>query len=208
MRICVSRLEPVGSRAKPTAATWGIMSKTQLRQQLLKARDALPNASRAAASQQICDQLDTLLQPIQGAIGSYLAAGSEVDLDTLHQRFWRAGGTLYVPKIRSRTTMDFVELPSASDEITGAYGIRTSCLDDSIEVTNLNVLLIPCTGFSRAGHRLGMGGGFYDRLLEHSEPGRPRRIGVAFSVQEAEFEAEIWDQKFDLVITELGAISP
>lgn len=208
MRICVSRLEPVGSRAKPTAATWGIMSKTILRQQLLAARDGVPKATHQKASEAICTQLATLCLPMSGPIGSYLATGSEVDLDPLHKRLWQAGHALYVPKIRSKTQMDFVRLSSPEDEVVARYGIRTSQQEEAIAPAALVALLIPCIGFNQEGHRLGMGGGYYDRWLAHTTPGAPLRIGVAFSLQQAELKAEIWDQKFDLVVTESGVIHP
>ncbi|HCI12149.1 MAG TPA: 5-formyltetrahydrofolate cyclo-ligase, partial [Alcanivorax sp.] len=40
----------------------------------------------------------------------------------------------------------------------------------------------PLVGFDDRGHRLGMGGGFYDRALADlaRRPRRPRLIGVAF----------------------------
>ncbi|MAW57962.1 MAG: 5-formyltetrahydrofolate cyclo-ligase, partial [Oceanospirillales bacterium TMED33] len=52
--------------------------------------------------------------------------------------------------------------------------------------------------------RLGMGGGYYDRALEHCGPNAPLRIGVAFALQQSEFEPDQWDQPFDWIITELG----
>jgi 5-formyltetrahydrofolate cyclo-ligase len=207
MRICVSRLEPVGSRAKPTAATWGTMSKTILRQRLLDARNAIPKATHQKASQAICAHLVRLFATVSGPIGSYLATGSEVDLDPFHQRLWQTGRELYVPKIRSKTQMDFVALAGPDDERIGIYGIRTSQQDNPVAAIALGAVLIPCTGFNSEGHRLGMGGGYYDRWLEHTTPGAPLRIGIAFLLQQIDFKAEIWDQKFDIVVTEAGVSS-
>src|SRR5699024_7215783 len=45
----------------------------------------------------------------------------------------------------------------------------------------LDAILIPLVGFDDRGHRLGMGGGFYDRTLADlaRRPRRPRLIGIA-----------------------------
>ena len=51
-----------------------------------------------------------------------------------------------------------------------------------------------------------MGGGFYDRALDHCPPRSPIRIGVAYGAQETQFEPEHWDQSFDWIITEDGFI--
>lgn len=207
MRICVSRLEPVGSRAIPTAATWGIMSKTVLRQRLLEARDAIPKSTHQRACEAICAHLVRLSTSISGPIGSYLATGSEVNLDAFHRQLWQTHRELYVPKIRSKTQMDFVALAGPDDEMIGMYGIRTSQQNNPVAAMALGAVLIPCVGFNSEGHRLGMGGGYYDRWLEHTRPRAPLRIGIAFSMQNVDFKAENWDQKFDIVVTEAGTSS-
>ena len=78
----------------------------------------------------------------------------------------------------------------------------TSLQEETIDFGALDWLIMPCTGFDPRGYRLGMGGGFYDRALEHCEPRAPLRIGVAFAAQQASFEPDPWDQPFDWIVTE------
>lgn len=63
-------------------------------------------------------------------------------------------------------------------------------------------VLVPGLGFSTAGHRLGRGGGFYDRLLA----GRARsafKLGVCFSLQLLEtIPIEAHDSVLDAVISD------
>ena len=72
----------------------------------------------------------------------------------------------------------------------------------------IDVVLVPLLGFDRAGHRLGMGGGFYDRMLRRRrDPGRawrrPRLVGIAYACQELEYiEPASWDVGLDYVVTE------
>jgi 5-formyltetrahydrofolate cyclo-ligase len=73
----------------------------------------------------------------------------------------------------------------------------------------LDLLLLPLVGFDADLHRLGMGGGYYDRTLAYrrlrSHWRRPRLIGIAHECQRVEqLEANPWDVPLDLVATEKG----
>ena len=66
------------------------------------------------------------------------------------------------------------------------------------------VLIIPMVGFDRNGGRLGYGGGFYDRTLEHLRS-KHATFAIGFAYSEQEFEnlpLEPTDQKLDIIITE------
>ncbi|MFM7119213.1 MAG: 5-formyltetrahydrofolate cyclo-ligase, partial [Gammaproteobacteria bacterium] len=68
-------------------------------------------------------------------------------------------------------------------------------------------LLLPLTAFDPMGTRLGMGGGYYDRLLGGMPDGlRPRVIGFAHALQESmqPLPRAPWDQPLDAVVTERG----
>jgi 5-formyltetrahydrofolate cyclo-ligase len=71
------------------------------------------------------------------------------------------------------------------------------------------LVIVPLVGFSRAGGRLGYGGGFYDRTLELLRSKRPTlAIGFAFDAQEADvLPLEPTDQPLDMIVTESGVIS-
>jgi 5,10-methenyltetrahydrofolate synthetase len=63
-------------------------------------------------------------------------------------------------------------------------------------------LLIPCLGFNRGRLRLGYGGGYYDRTLEHVP--RPLTAGIAYACLGAEFDGNEYDIALDAIITEQG----
>lgn len=66
-------------------------------------------------------------------------------------------------------------------------------------------LLIPLVGFDAAGHRLGYGGGFFDRTLAALAP-RPLTIGLGFELGRLPaFEPAWHDERMDVIITEAGA---
>lgn len=72
------------------------------------------------------------------------------------------------------------------------------------------VLIVPLVAFDRRGYRLGYGGGFYDRTLEHLRAEGPAfAIGFAWAAQEDEgLPVEPTDQRLDLIVTEREVIRP
>ncbi len=73
-----------------------------------------------------------------------------------------------------------------------------------------DILIVPLVAFSRDGGRLGYGGGFYDRTLQGLRAARPTiAIGFAWSAQLAEdLPLEPTDQPLDMIVTEIGVITP
>ena len=102
--------------------------------------------------------------------------------------------------------MELVYLKNDADIIRAHFGIRTSNQKIKAEIDTLDWLIMPCIAFDPRGYRLGMGGGYYDRALEKCAPMSPIRIGVAYSLQESNFEPDQWDQSFDWIVTENGLI--
>jgi 5-formyltetrahydrofolate cyclo-ligase len=69
------------------------------------------------------------------------------------------------------------------------------------------VMLVPLAAFDVRGHRIGYGGGYYDRAIErlHDRGLRPRLIGVAFDCQlVTEVPNEKHDVQLDAMLTESG----
>ena len=70
----------------------------------------------------------------------------------------------------------------------------------------IDLLLVPGLAFSRAGGRLGRGGGFYDRFLSEVHP-RAVKLGVCFHVQLfPELPLEAHDCAMDQIVTEAEVI--
>jgi 5-formyltetrahydrofolate cyclo-ligase len=64
------------------------------------------------------------------------------------------------------------------------------------------MLLVPLLAFDASGHRLGYGGGFYDRSLEKL---RVRAVAIAYAGQQVDFlPRAAHDYRLDAVLTEQG----
>lgn len=92
---------------------------------------------------------------------------------------------------------DGVEPPGFVDEC----GIAST----NGEVVVPDVVVLPCVGFTEAGHRIGYGGGYYDTWLAAHR--RVTAIGVAWAATEIdadEFAAEAHDVALAFIVTERG----
>ena len=89
----------------------------------------------------------------------------------------------------------------------GAFG---ALIPETGDWVTPEILIVPLVAFSRAGGRLGYGGGFYDRTLEQLRALKPTlAIGFAYAAQEQpDLPLEPTDQPLDLIVTEQGIIEP
>ncbi|QDY69141.1 5-formyltetrahydrofolate cyclo-ligase [Qingshengfaniella alkalisoli] len=73
-----------------------------------------------------------------------------------------------------------------------------------------DLVIVPMLAFDRFGHRLGYGGGYYDRTLEEFRSCRSvLAVGFAHSGQEVDMlDTESTDQPLDVIVTEKGIQRP
>ena len=117
-----------------------------------------------------------------------------------------AHGPVSVPVIEAAgQPLKFALWEPGCEMTDGPFGARIPANPRFIEP---EILIVPLVAFSRAGGRLGYGGGFYDRSLEGLRAKRATlAIGFAFAAQEAEdLPLEPTDQPLDLIVTEQGVI--
>ncbi|RDY23553.1 5-formyltetrahydrofolate cyclo-ligase [Romboutsia maritimum] len=92
----------------------------------------------------------------------------------------------------------------------GAYGIRepNPKYSNSIDIKNLDVVIVPAVAYDLNCYRLGYGGGFYDRFLENLRDDATT-IGIAFDLQIFDnVPKEPHDAQLDYIITESKILTP
>ena len=87
----------------------------------------------------------------------------------------------------------------------GPFGARVPEVDDFLDP---EIVIVPLVAFTRAGGRLGYGGGFYDRTLEGLRARRATlAIGFAYGAQQAAaLPLEATDQPLDMIVTDSEVI--
>lgn len=138
---------------------------------MLMQRRAYTAEQIALMSRQLVSSLWSLPQ-IQDAdrIMGYLSFDKELSLDFFMQEALQKGKKLYVPHVvdEKNSIIEAVELQSLQDVEYGMYGIRIPCGREVLHPQQLDVVLVPGVAFSKAGQRLGMGKGYYDRFLQRT----------------------------------------
>lgn len=145
-------------------------------------------------------------------IGLYMANDGELDLTPLIARLDAAGKRLALPVIRSApgraSVLEFYRYERDRPLVTNRYGIAEPAPGARyLPLPQIDLLLMPLVAFDRHGTRLGMGAGYYDRLLAGTGPTlRPLLVGVAHEVQRSTtpLPAADWDVPLDGVLTERG----
>lgn len=185
---------------RPVAA-----DKHALRKRLLVERAALPLAARAEASAAIARRLETLQELAQArAVLGYAAFGAEVDLDGYLAARLAHGRQVYLPWVDGDDLRAARVADLAGALAPGWRGVREPCPRARTEAdpTVLDAVVVPGIAFDRRGHRLGYGGGHFDRLLSRLRSGT-FVVGVAFDAQLVDaVPVEEHDVPVDAVVTE------
>lgn len=189
----------------------------QLRRALRARRRSLRPAQQAAASVAL-DAVVAALPVFRRArrIGFYLAHGGEIDPAPLRRRAQQLGKRCFLPVLHplGHRRLYFVPWREGEPLVRNRFGIPEPRLRRPVPAWSLDLILVPLVAFDDRGHRLGQGGGFYDRALAFRRRGRryPPLIGLAHSFQQvAGLPAEPWDVPLDGFATEcrfLAARSP
>lgn len=176
-------------------------TKSDLRKQARIRRETLARAVPDFATR-IAAHIDALGIPDNTLIGAYVALPGEADPHQLLKQLILRGCTIAFPCVHAKgEPLVFHRWQPGHEFIKGAYGIPEPALDWPVAYPR--ILLVPLLAFDRQGHRLGYGGGFYDRTIASLEPAQT--IGVAYADQEVEaLPHEPHDIPLDMVITEQG----
>lgn len=144
-----------------------------------------------------------------GTIAAYLPTKSEPPivqaLNALHQQ----GHRILVPVVRPGRKLAWVHWDPAVEHPLSPMGIPEPEGEqhDERAFIDADVRLIPALAFDAGGHRLGQGGGYYDRIIPllSAQQLEEQSIGVVFAdeIYEA-IPYDQWDAILPIILTEQG----
>jgi len=130
----------------------------------------------------------------------YVNYNQEVITTDIIKKSLAVGKNVYIPKVYDDVIL-FHQIRSYEDDLApGAYGILEPT-NNSPDKLRDGLLIMPGLAFDKKFHRIGYGGGFYDKYL--ALPNSHIKLAIAYDFQVLEqIEADEFDMKVDVIITQ------
>ena len=173
--------------------------RTAVRARLRSARRAVQGDARTTAEQAIARAICAHPWFTEAnRVLAYRAFDGEVCVDAVVQRALDAGKQVLFARALPNAPLSFV-VPWSWRTTRAGCPVPEG---PSAEFSPHDLMLVPGVGFMPDGHRIGLGGGHYDRTLAR----RPvRSVGIAFACQlVTELPLNAWDMRVGSVVTEQG----
>jgi 5-formyltetrahydrofolate cyclo-ligase len=185
-------------------------TRAELRASLRARRQSLLPAERIAAAQALPVMLEQIPEFLTDRrIAGYWAVAGELPLLALMPGLRERDQAWHLPVLAADRTLRFAPWQPGDPIEPNRYGIPEprAVPEHALAADQVDVVLVPLLGFDRRGHRLGFGGGWYDRTFAflHGREGigRPLLVGIGYAMQEVErIPVEPWDVRLDCIATE------
>ena len=175
------------------------MDKSALRREIREKKKAMSLSEieeRSARLGELFAQTDAYRQA--KSLYGYMPYNQEVRTIPILERAIRDGKRVAVPKVYG-DTMKFIYLDDLTQVANSDMGIPEPIADAPVADDKTALVLMPGLAFDKAGHRIGYGGGFYDKFLT-AEPNHPT-VALCYDFQMyAHLDTEEFDIPVDMVI--------
>lgn len=181
--------------------------KNLLRERMKAERRAAAKARPDAAIHAARNFFAALAPAPDSIVALYYPIKFELDTEPLAAELTAREISLALPVVAAKNAPLNFRLYRPGDAlIGGAYGelIPDVCAAEAAPT----VIVAPLVAFTRAGGRLGYGGGYYDRTLAALRARGPvTAVGYAYAAQEVDaLPLDPLDQRLDWIVTEREAI--
>ncbi len=138
---------------------------------------------------------------------AYVDAKREVETRLLMQQAWKDGKKVAAPRVDGDGIMHYYYLNGLEDLEPGSFGIMEPKKECPLCKTEEGLLLMPGVAFDEKCHRVGYGGGYYDRYLEK----HPGLIHIALAFEFQVFDSvpfEFHDILPEMIVTDARILFP
>lgn len=194
------------------------MNTTLLRKRMKQQRRSLTDRALVQHGNSVCEYIKKQSFYLNSSkLAIYLPVQGEISPLGLVDHARKLGKRVYLPILSPLAPKGlwFVNWSTTTRFQTNRYGIPepdyASC--DLLPAQNLDLVLTPLVAFDEQCHRIGMGGGFYDRtfsfLLSRQHWIKPKLIGLAHDFQKIKsIRPQTWDIPLQGVVTERAFYTP
>lgn len=193
-----------------------MIAPDELRADLRLQRRSLSQQQHQQSSARMCELITpSALFNESRHIACYLANDGEINPDALIDEIWKSGKHCYLPVLAAGDVniLQFVAYTPDTQLSTNHFGISEPVISsvNTQSAQKLDLICLPLVAFDKAGNRMGMGKGFYDRTLaflnSDQRPAKPKLLGLAHGFQQVDqLIAQDWDVPLDAIATEKDLI--
>lgn len=175
------------------------MNKQELRRTIRERKRAMTEEEIVERSNALAEKFyNSPAYQAASTIYGYLPYNQEVRTVPMLQRALDEGKRVAVPKVYGEE-MRFIYLDDLTQVSKGYAGIPEPIADAPVAEDQQALVLMPGLAFDPQGHRIGYGGGFYDRFLAQ-EPHHPT-LALCYEFQmQAHLDTEEFDIPVDTVL--------
>lgn len=175
------------------------MDKKTLRAQIRAQKRAMTPEEIEQASNRLAQLFfETEQYKTAKTLYGYLPYNQEVRTVPILEQALRDGKRVAVPKVYG-DTMRFIYMTELSAVAKSDMGIPEPVADTPVADDPTALVLMPGVAFDPAGHRIGYGGGYYDKFLA-AEPNHPT-VALCYDFQVLpRLDTEEFDIPVDLVL--------
>ncbi|MFB3816866.1 MAG: 5-formyltetrahydrofolate cyclo-ligase [Candidatus Methylomirabilales bacterium] len=184
-----------------------VAAKADLRRTLLAARQARPRADWERDGQRLAEQALAALPQAARTVTLYVPVGTEPDTRPLLDALRARGIRVILPILLPDNDLDWAIYEGWEALLPARWGLREPAGRRlGVEaVREADLVLVPALAVDRAGHRLGRGGGSYDRVLARAD--RRRAVAVVYDDEVLdEIPSEPHDRRVGAILTPSGLI--
>ena len=165
--------------------------KSELRKQVLQEMKVIPQKQKNTMDRALTDRL--LHHPFYQeakVIATYLSFPHEFQTQELIEQALKDGKKVLIPKTYPQGRMEFV-VYDPQQLVKTSFGLLEPQGNlEVVEPSQIDLIHVPGLAFTREGYRIGYGGGYYDRYLEHFAG---HGLSTIYPCQVQEFNSEDHD---------------
>lgn len=175
----------------------------QLRSSIKQQRQALSKQTQKNAANAFCEfALNWPVFKEAKHIGLYYPVRGELDVFSLYQ-LKPSNKHFYLPVIQDDNTLTFTEINDDTQWQINKYGIQEPIAKTLTFAKDLDLVFCPLVAFDKNNHRIGQGGGYYDRSFAfkiNNPQQKPFLAGAAYHFQSIDtITPNKWDVKMNFV---------
>lgn len=181
------------------------MHKIHCRARMRLRRKRLTSFEHHHAAQQLIEKCIRLPQWSPSKhLGLYWPIASELDTRPLIATAWETQKYVYLPCVKTGDKTLFFKryTPHTPLKTSPLNTMEPDTATPPFPFEKLDLIGLPLLAYTPHKFRLGMGAGYYDRLLAHRPIERPYCVGLAFHFQcLPTLPLDPWDQPLDAIIS-------